>query len=161
MIIGMTFIVMLLLPILHKAFLNLFLFCCKRDRKLKRVIEKNLVSHKTRNTKTSMMMSITISFLVFAGATFELMGSLLTSTIETAVGADIYAASTDKSLGSMINDGPITKFLQQQKDKEGDVLDWTYCSENLQRVLKVTSHHESYFSEESGYAIYETGVYSI
>lgn len=95
MIIGMTFIAMLLLPIFHKAFLYLFLCCCIRDRKLKRVVEKNLVSHKSRNTKTSMMMTITISFLVFAGTTFELMGSLLTSTIETAVGADIYAASTD------------------------------------------------------------------
>lgn len=51
--------------------------------------------------------------------------------------------------------------MTNQKEKEGDVSGWTYCSENLQRILRITSDREPYFSEESGYAMYKTGVYSI
>lgn len=42
MILGMTFVAILLLPILQGIVLRCFLFCFKKDRKLERVIVKNL-----------------------------------------------------------------------------------------------------------------------
>jgi len=58
-----------------------------------------------------MMFAVTLSFLIFTGSIFELMGHLITSTLEASLGADFYALATDKNLYTMINDGPIDNFL--------------------------------------------------
>jgi hypothetical protein len=55
---------------------------------------KNLASHKQRNTKTAMMFVIAMSFLIFAGCVFELMGRLIVSQVEqTMGGVDLYATT--------------------------------------------------------------------
>lgn len=79
MIIGLTFLSILILPAFQKLFLGLFLCCCKRDKKLKQIILKNLQSHEKRNTKTAIMFAISLSFLIFAGSTFALLGTLVVS----------------------------------------------------------------------------------
>ena len=68
-------------------------------------------SHEKRNTKTAIMFAISLSFLIFAGSTFALLGSLVLSQIETTIGADIYAIASDNSLKSLIDDGKISNFL--------------------------------------------------
>ena len=55
---------------------------------------KNLVTHRGRNTKTAMMFVIAMSFLIFSGCIFELMGTLILSQVEiTMGGVDLYATS--------------------------------------------------------------------
>jgi len=112
MIMGMTFLSILLLPYVQRFFINSFLFCFRRDRKLKQIILKNLQSHERRNTKTAIMFAITLSFLIFAGSTFVLLGHLMISQLETSMGADLYGMTLDsKHLTTIIDDGGISEFL--------------------------------------------------
>jgi len=77
MILGLALISILLLPYVQLMFLNIFLFIVRGDRRLYRVVCKNLESHEGRNTKTAMMFTIALSFLIFAGSTFSLIGNLV------------------------------------------------------------------------------------
>jgi NADH:ubiquinone oxidoreductase subunit 3 (subunit A) len=70
MILGLAFISILLLPYVQVLFLKLFLLCRRGDRNLEKVVRKNFESHEGRNTKTAMMFTIALSFLIFAGSTF-------------------------------------------------------------------------------------------
>ena len=79
MIIGLTLLTVLLLPKTQRLFINIFMFCCFKDRKLKALLHKNLQSHSRRNQKTAIMFTLCLSFLIFAGSTFSLIGHLLES----------------------------------------------------------------------------------
>jgi hypothetical protein len=83
MILGLTFVSVLLLPMVQRGLLSIFLCFCRKDRKLKQVILKNLESHKKRNTKTAIMFAICLSFLIFAGSTFALLGRMIEAGLET------------------------------------------------------------------------------
>lgn len=131
MILGMTYLSLLLLPTVMRLMLDLFLCCCRKDRKLKPVILKNFASHEKRNTKTALMFSITLSFVVFSASTFALLTKLIVSTLEASLGNDFYARSLDNSLGNMLDQGAVTEFLQTQKLFNNDVEDWSYSSYEL------------------------------
>lgn len=79
MILGLAFVSILILPFVEILLVKLFLLIAYKDRKLEKVIRKNLEGHKNRNTKTAMMFTIALSFLIFAGSTFELLGNLIVS----------------------------------------------------------------------------------
>ena len=79
MILGLAFISILLLPYVQVMFLKLFLLIMRNDRKLEKVVRKNFESHESRNTKTAMMFTVALSFLIFAGSTFDLIGNLILS----------------------------------------------------------------------------------
>jgi hypothetical protein len=70
MILGLSFVSILLLPFIQNLFLKLFLLIMRKDKILERVVQKNLESHSNRNTKTAMMFTVALSFLIFAGSTF-------------------------------------------------------------------------------------------
>ena len=82
MILGLTFVSILVIPYIQTAFLNIFLFVMKKDRKLKTLVMKNMESHQKRNTKTSIMFAVCLSFLIFAGSCFILLGDLIKSQLE-------------------------------------------------------------------------------
>lgn len=79
MILGLTFLSMLLQPYFQKALLSFSMCLCKRDRNLHSLISKNMESHAKRNIKTAMMFGICLSFLIFAGGSFQLVGELIVS----------------------------------------------------------------------------------
>lgn len=79
MILGLAFLSILLLPYVEIMFVKIFILIIRRDRNLYQVIRKNLDGHEARNTKTAMMFTIALSFLIFAGSTFELIGHLIIS----------------------------------------------------------------------------------
>jgi hypothetical protein len=70
MILGMAFVSILLLPYLEILLVKTFLLFAKKDRKLFLVVKKNLEGHEKRNTKTAIMFTVALSFLIFAGSTF-------------------------------------------------------------------------------------------
>jgi hypothetical protein len=74
-------------------FLKIFLLIMRKDRNLEQVVKKNLESHEGRNTKTAMMFTIALSFLIFAGSTFDLIGNLVTSQLIGILGSDVYITS--------------------------------------------------------------------
>lgn len=59
-----------------------------------------------------MMFTIALSFLIFAGSTFELIGHLIISQLESIAGADIYATSIASQV-NYIDEGPLVSFLEE------------------------------------------------
>jgi archaellum biogenesis protein FlaJ (TadC family) len=70
MILGLAFVSILLLPYVMLLFLKIFLLVMRGDKNLEKVVRKNFESHESRNTKTAMMFTVALSFLIFAGSTF-------------------------------------------------------------------------------------------
>ena len=66
--------------------------CCRRDKKIKDVISKNLDGHRKRNSKTSIMFTLAISFLIFASSSFTLLSGLIEGEVVTLFGSDLYVA---------------------------------------------------------------------
>lgn len=78
----------------------------RKDKNLYQVVRKNLDGHDARNTKTAMMFTIALSFLIFSGSTFELIGHMIISQLESTVGSDLYATSI-ASKANYIDEGPL------------------------------------------------------
>lgn len=77
-IFGLTFICTLLFTFIERVILWLTLnTCCRRDRRLYTVVVKNMDGHSVRNTKTSIMFTLTISFLIFASASFNTISTVI------------------------------------------------------------------------------------
>ena len=93
MILGLSFISILLLPYVQLMFLKIFLLFMRGDKNLETVVKKNFESHESRNTKTAMMFTVALSFLIFAGSTFELIGTLIVSTTQSVLGSDIFVSA--------------------------------------------------------------------
>lgn len=165
MILGLTYVSVLVLPALQTLLLNTVLCCARRDRKLKKIIAKNMEAHQKRNTKTAIMFAICLSFLIFAGSTFKMIGYLIKGGLETQVGADLYATIIDFTrCNSFIDEGPIAQYLQEQKDFDGAVVSWTFASTNmkyLMRKLKPKHWEQTYFSDYTGYKTVMTNIHGV
>lgn len=164
MILGMTYISILVLPLLQRWIVHVFLFFFRRDRKLKQVVIKNLQSHQRRNTKTAIMFAISLSFLIFAGSTFALIARLVQRLLISSMGADLYAITADfRPFGSVLEDAKIDRFLEEQKAHQ-DVEAWTYVSFNLDLLFqKLTGNTErtTFLTDFTGYKPISTAVFSV
>ena len=70
-ILGLTFICMLLFEYLERFLLWICInSCCRCDKRLHHVISKNMVAHRPRNSKTSVMFTLAISYLIFSASSF-------------------------------------------------------------------------------------------
>jgi hypothetical protein len=49
---------------------------------------KNMQAHNKRNTKTATMFAVCLSFLIFAGSIFSLLGDLIKSQLEDSLASD-------------------------------------------------------------------------
>ena len=165
MVIGVTFLAILVLPWIQKALVNILLMFMPRDYKLKGLIYKNMEANKKRNTNTAIMFALCLSFLIFAGSAFELFAMLILSTMESTVGTDLYGVVIDSvNLGEFIDEGPIDKFLQEQHDIDGAVSKWSFASPSLKNVLRKFDPielRETYFSDFSGYKQVKTNIHGI
>lgn len=90
-------------------FLKIFLCFRRGDRNLERVVRKNFESHDGRNTKTGMMFTVALSFLIFAGSTFQLITNLVLTQVESVLGADIYF--TSRASPTYLNEGQLIDFI--------------------------------------------------
>lgn len=166
MILGLTFLSMLLQPKLEELLLKLSMCICRRDRNLKAVISKNMESHSGRNLKTAIMFGICLSFLIFAGGTFKLLGELIVSQLEISVGSDLYGVVVNpRSLPSFIDQGQITQFLLEQQQADGAVVNFTFASPSLKELLNKisvdSSRAQTYFSDATGYKNVRANFYAI
>ena len=107
-IIGLTLICVLVFPYLEWALLWITMnTCCKKDKRLMRVIETNMNGHRKRNSKTSIVFTLAISFLIFSASSFELMLTLIEKTVLQFAGSDMVAYSWTW----LIPEIPIANFL--------------------------------------------------
>mmetsp|Transcript_20345 Transcript_20345/g.27507 ORF Transcript_20345/g.27507 Transcript_20345/m.27507 type:complete len:185 (+) Transcript_20345:843-1397(+) len=125
-ILGLTFICVLIFEYLETFMLwCCMMTCCRKDRRLHHVIKKNMEAHKPRNAKTSLMFTLSISFLIFSASSFSLMATLVVKGIESMIGADLLATNP----GKYLNEVPIAAFLDQQKTGDNPaVIDYAFTS---------------------------------
>ena len=79
MILGMTILSVLTLPLVQKTYVHIFLQIYRKDLKLVQLIMKSLDSNSKRNTNTAIMFALCLSFLIFSGCVFTLIGTLIMS----------------------------------------------------------------------------------
>lgn len=83
-ILGLTFLSLLLFEHLEKFLLWILMGTCARaDRKLKGVIEKNLDGHRQRNSKTSIMFTLALGYLIYSASSFKLLSGMIKGTVVT------------------------------------------------------------------------------
>ena len=129
-IIGLTLICVLVFPYLEWALLWIAMnSCCKKDKRLMRVIETNMNGHRRRNSKTSIMFTLAISFLIFSASSFELILSLIEKSVLQLIGADMVAVS----FLDYVPEIPIANFLDTQISN-GQVLDYSFVAPPLNRL---------------------------
>ena len=103
-VIGLTLISIMLFEVVEKGLLVLLMStCAKRDRRLKTLINKNLDSHRTRNSKTSILFTLSLSFVIFSAANFKLLTGLISSEVLSLFGADLYISSPDGNGGDYLD----------------------------------------------------------
>ena len=125
-IIGLTFICVLLFEYLERLILWICInTCCRCDKRLHHVIIKNMEAHRPRNSKTSLMFTLAISFLIFSASSFSLTSTLVVKAAESIIGSDIKA----QNLSGYLDEIPIAEFLDNQIAAVGQpVLDYAFAS---------------------------------
>jgi hypothetical protein len=65
--------------------------------------------HRKRNSKTSIMLTLSLAFSIFASATFLMINTLITSEVKSLAGADLYANAIQDD--SYLDEPALRKFL--------------------------------------------------
>jgi hypothetical protein len=97
LILGLTFLAQTLIPFMEVWILDFMLFLNPRDRYMRSIVVKNFESHGTKNLKSSMMFTVSLAFLVFVGALFQMMSFFVVSMSKFFAGANITAQRIDFS----------------------------------------------------------------
>lgn len=160
MILGLAFISILLLPYVQLLFLKFFLLFAPRDRPLETVVRKNFESHEGRNTKTAMMFTVALAFLIFAGSTFDLIGNLVISQLEGVIGADILISSQFSP--NYINEADFINYLEQQKQIDYAVTGYSFVTTQLTDIMAACqSRQRLLFGSASGYNEVQVRLYGL
>jgi ABC-type lipoprotein release transport system permease subunit len=80
-------------------------------RKLKPLVRKNLHGHAPRNSKTAVLFTTCVAFIIFAGSIFQLQTNNITSTINITVGSDLVVATFTSNPANKIDEVGLSKYL--------------------------------------------------
>jgi hypothetical protein len=69
--------------------LNILMFMRPSDQRIKPIVNLNLESHGKRNMKTSLMFTVTVSFLVLSAANLQQISFFLVAVTKSFFGSDI------------------------------------------------------------------------
>lgn len=146
MVLGMAFLASLLQEPLERL-LARFLVFIGRDKKLVLLVLKNMDGHKNRNAKTAMMFTIALSFLIFTGSSFQLIGNMLQSQLRQFAGADFMINSTF-DFGNYLPETDLIKYLDEHKSL---ITSYSFQSATLDTVLgDIGSSGDGWDTEISG-----------
>lgn len=147
-VIGLTLICVLLFKYLERLLLwGALSTCCRRDRSVHQLILKNMQGHSGRNSKTSIMFTLAIAFLIFASCAFETIASMSLRQAESLVGSDLsilagYASlpcdtKNDGCTFPYLDERKMTEFLESQKHAYGKpVVDYAFVTKSLKATLE-------------------------
>ena len=90
-LLGLTVFLNLFESFLEKSVIKIILLVFFFDKKLEPIILKNIKGHHSRNLKTALMFSVTLSFLIFAGTGFKLQETVINDSLRVYIGADMTA----------------------------------------------------------------------
>ena len=109
---------------------------CRRDKKLHTLVVKNLKSHERRNIKTSLMFSVALSFIIFAGCSLELQGDSILNTVRSFLGSDLFISSFLST--QSLNENQVRPVLERFTDR-GMITSYTFTTRRLDRILRTNS----------------------
>lgn len=91
---------------------------------MKAIVSKNLRAHGNRNLKTSLMFTVTLSFLVFSSANFRQIHFFLVSFVELFSGAEISVGKVNifNEKDSVLDEFKIREFLDSNLAKDGGLV---------------------------------------
>jgi len=134
LILGLTFISTLLFNYVERLILWLTLnTCCRRDRKLHDVVSKNMHGHSARNNKTSIMFTLSMSFMIFSSSSFNIMTSIAIMLSCQLVGSDMKVEGGS----NLLNQTEIDSFLTAQMNPAigAPVQDFCYMTTQINDIL--------------------------
>ena len=115
-VIGLTLLSIMLFETVEKSLLFVLIgTCARKDRRLKTLIHKNLDSHRARNNKTSLLFTLSLSFVIYSAAIFELLTGLISAEVISLFGADLYVSSPNGNSGDYLDQNGLSAFLTEQK----------------------------------------------
>eukprot|EP00357_Protocruzia_adherens_P031584 CAMPEP_0114984976 /NCGR_PEP_ID=MMETSP0216-20121206/7590_1 /TAXON_ID=223996 /ORGANISM="Protocruzia adherens, Strain Boccale" /LENGTH=1353 /DNA_ID=CAMNT_0002347201 /DNA_START=273 /DNA_END=4334 /DNA_ORIENTATION=+ len=136
MVLGLVFLGSMIQPLLERLFLKVLFLFARRDRHMHKIVEMNLRGHRRRNKKTALMFIVALSFLIFAGSGFRLVGSVIIGLIEQVVGSDISVLAPQKDNLIGLNEFEMRKYLDDYKDgpKGNLVKNYAFTTVRLHRL---------------------------
>jgi hypothetical protein len=108
------------------------------DLKMKPIIKKNLESHAGRNQKTSLMFTVTLAFLVFAGANFKQIQFFLVTVAKSWSGSDLMVTRLSfQNYNSLaLDEFKIKGFLIENNIENGGIItDFSFHTQSLLEML--------------------------
>jgi len=114
-IIGLIMVSQALIPSLERFILSVIVFFRPNDKRLKPIVNQNLESHGKRNMKTSLMFTVTVSFLVLSAANLQQIQFFLVAITKSFTGADLIVSRRFQGGPS---GGPVTTALDEYRISE-------------------------------------------
>lgn len=117
MTIGLVYLFQLVQIVLERSLLVIFMTTiCRLDKKLKVLVNKNLESHRRRNSKTALMFTFCLCFITYGGCSFKLLEELINQLIIQTAGSDLVALDPFQQFGmksskAYIDEIPVANFL--------------------------------------------------
>lgn len=146
MVIGQILILSSFQSFLEKTVLRIL--CQGSNRNLRDLVLKNLQSHRNRNTKTSSMFTICLSYVIFAATMFTLQAKSLSQTQEWFAGADV--SITGGSLNDPLPEANLIIYLDEIVAVSKVVLDYTFVTiplDSLNEVDATLLSHITFFND--------------
>lgn len=130
MLLGLTIMANLLQPLCEKLILNICHFFMCKNRSLRVVIEKNLMSHAPRNIKTSLMITISVTFIIFSGGGIRMNAIGIVNQLISTQGGDLVLSRTSSVYG--FNQPEISQFLDEYKERfPGRIKNYCWSTKSL------------------------------
>lgn len=97
MLVGLSILSQLVQPLVEKGIVRVLVFLWQGAPWTSKVLDKNLSAHESRNRKTSSLLSLATSFLIFAGVLFALQTSSILDNVRWIAGADLVVTSPTRA----------------------------------------------------------------
>jgi len=157
-IFGLTFLAVLVFSIIERIIKWIILItCCRKDRHLSSLIQKNMDGHRKRNSKTSIMLTLSLAFAIFSAASFKMINRVIESELEVIAGADLYANCLTGN--NFIDEPATTEFLEKNRDK----LDgYSFVSASINTIMaKCSDGNKQKTGGMSGYSMKTTDILGV
>ena len=165
MLMGLLILAQLLVPYLQKLILKIIMFLSFKDRKLTLIVLKNLEGHKRRDRQVSIMFTVALGFVIFAGCTLNLVVDFVETIAKSLIGGDFSVYVTNKNAQNItLNEISINDYLNNIKQIYPDLIqNFAYISWSSKDLLANDNNLPlfSRISPLSGYPMYRRRVHAI
>ena len=137
MILGLTFLCTLVFNYLERFLIWCVVSTCRRkDHRIYSIITKQMDAHQIRNGKTSIMFTLSVSFLFFSASSFQLINTIIVKGFDKALGADIFIMNALPE--GLLNEGPLAAyFTGLQEADEKLVKGYAFSSLDMHHTLEL------------------------